>query len=230
MMIDLLKSKEIDVDWPGWPLENNPYGADFDESARIRMIAGGRSLIPYLVRYKDVLGKHLLEIGPFFNPLLVCEDLEKVLSKETVVTFLENDPHALRWLSHRCKANIFDIDIKDIAFRDLLMSNIQLMALRTPGFKKRFDVILISQVLNYVDYCSLLEYLYPILHDSGLLFINNVIDYGIPLLFSEKRPGSNRELRDTVLGYGFRVVEEDIISSTFPEQVNDRLIMILSKR
>jgi len=229
-MIDLLESKKFDVEWPGWPLDDNQYGNDFDEHARVRMVLGGKSLIPYIIKYKDILGGHLLEIGPFFNPILVSDEIERAYSKEKNVTFLENDRHALRWLSHTYKANIFDIDIKDNGFRDLLMKDIQVMANRDLDFKKKFDVILISQVLNYIDYSFLLECIFPILHNNGLLFINNVIDYGIPLLFSGKRPGSNQELRDTALKQGFLIVEEEIIASAFPEQVNDRLIMILSRQ
>jgi hypothetical protein len=40
------------LDWPGWPLDNNPYGDEFDLSARKRMLAGSQMLFPFLKKYK----------------------------------------------------------------------------------------------------------------------------------------------------------------------------------
>ena len=34
--------------WPGWPLENNPFGEYFDLAARKRMLAGNKMLEPFL--------------------------------------------------------------------------------------------------------------------------------------------------------------------------------------
>ena len=44
------------LNWPGWPLESNPYGEKFDLAARKRMLAGSQILAPFIKKYKKDLG------------------------------------------------------------------------------------------------------------------------------------------------------------------------------
>ena len=61
------------LDWPGWRLADNPFGREFDFEGRKRMILGSAKLLPYLSNIKKESGKSILEIGPFFNPLVTPE-------------------------------------------------------------------------------------------------------------------------------------------------------------
>jgi hypothetical protein len=210
-------------------LSENPYGDEFDEPARKRMVIGGRRLIPFLTKNSHLLGKFLLEVGPFFNPLLLSDEVKEVLPASTEVAFLENDPYAIDWLRLKGQANIFNINISDSAFRSRIEHHVSLMGTVFPDFNAKFDGILISQVMNYVDYRFLLESLYPLLNKNGLLFINNVVDYGIPVLFSDKRPGSNQDIVRAAVNCGFSIQEEAVIPRHFSKEGHDRLILVLTK-
>jgi hypothetical protein len=49
-----------------------------------------------------------------------------------------------------------------------------------------FDTVVISQVFNYIDYEKFLKKTHRILKKDGLIFVNNVVQYGIPDCFSKK--------------------------------------------
>jgi len=226
-MLDfIVEDKEkIVVEWPGWSLSDNKYGAEFDKEARIRMVIGSRKLIPYILKYRHGLGDSLLEIGPFFNPLLRFSGLREFLAEDASVTFLENDPNAVAWLRRNHPCRILEIDMNSASFTDDLQTK---LASETPGYANSFNTIIISQVLNYIDHSLLFRSLFQVLRPGGLLFINNVINYGIPPLFSPKRPRSNKEIIKTAMETGYTVLERNTIPKHFKNEPQRRLIVVLS--
>lgn len=225
-MIELVKPKKYEVDWPGWPLSINQFGDEFDEAARIRMIIGGKRLIPFIAKYSDRLGNAFFEIGPFFNPLTVGKELQNVISTDRFIVFLENDPFAVSWLKSTFQANVIVLDMNAPDFRNELSLCLLEEAGRPASL---FDTVIISQVLNYIDFRLLFESVYTLLKPGGLLFINNVINYGIPPLFSPRRPLGNDEVIQGALEKGFTLIEKAIVPNYFKKEMHERLILVLEK-
>lgn len=217
-MIEALIPEKYIVEWSGWPLTDNRFGEEFDRDARIRMVMGGRRLIPYLLKNRKHLNGDLLEIGPFFTPLLYSPELRDVLPSSTRATFLENDRNAVEWLQQQGNCRLLNLDINAASFAGDLRDHLA---------GELFDSIIISQVLNYVDYKSLLTEVFTLLKSGGLLFINNVCDYGLPVLFSEKRPSDNESVVAASLTAGFIVKEQQVIPKYFRKEPADRLILVL---
>lgn len=218
--------KIYDIEWPGWSLDNNKFGKDFDAAARIRMIETGRKLLPYLLDHANPTSKKYLEIGPFFTPILFSDELNDVLPKDKQVSFLENDQNVINWLTENFDCNILKLDINANSFPDELK---QKMVKQFGIYENFYDAITISQIVNYVDYKLLLKNIFSCLKIGGKIFINNVIDYGIPELFSEKRPTSNQEIINVALSLGYKIEFQEELPRTFGEEPHPRLILILSK-
>jgi len=217
-----------EIEWPGWSLENNKYGDEFDADARVRMIETGRKLIPYLLDLNgiDNLNMKYLEIGPFFTPLLFSEELIDLLPNKKSRNFIDNDPNVINYIKNQFDCNILDLDINSKTFsKDLKKKIVNQMGVSD----FLFDNIIISQILNYIDYKLLLQDMYIYLSKSGHVFINNVVDYGIPKLFSVKRPKSNQEIINTAVALGYKVKLKEELSKTFNKEPHDRLILILTK-
>jgi hypothetical protein len=218
--------KSYEIEWPGWSLDHNNFGEDFDAEARIRMIETGRKLLPYVLEYASHSSKQYLEIGPFFTPLLFSDEANNVLTKDRKVCFLENDQNVINWLTEKFDCDVLNLDINATTFPEDLRQN---MITQFGVHENFYDVITISQIVNYIDYKLLLKNIYPSLKTGGNVFINNVIDYGIPVLFSEKRPKSNQEIINTAIALGYKVILQEELSKTFKEEPHQRLILILTK-
>lgn len=179
-----------EFDWPGWPLKDNPYGKEFDLSARKRMVRGSRFLLDLINKYKKTLGKNFLEIGPFFNPLAT-----PILFSGKKIVYWENDYHVIDFLKKRYPQKMcFPLycDLNKIDGSSLLKLRGETENLIGKG--KGFDCIIASNVFNYIDYKLLLMSLKDIANKGCYLFINNVVDYGLPVFFSKDRPKSNKEI------------------------------------
>ncbi|MCF6402532.1 class I SAM-dependent methyltransferase [Chitinophaga filiformis] len=219
-MIDALIPEKYMVEWSGWPLTDNRFGEEFDRDARIRMVMGGRRLIPYLLKNRRQLKGDILEIGPFFTPLLYSPELREVLPASASITFLENDRDALQWLRDQGACRLLNLDMNAVSFAEDLQQQLA---------GEVFDNIIISQVLNYVDYKSLLAELFTLVKSGGHLFINNVCDYGLPILFSGKRPSDNESVIAASLAAGFSIKEQRVIPKYFRKEPADRLILVLQR-
>ncbi|MBI5553487.1 MAG: hypothetical protein HY917_01980 [Candidatus Diapherotrites archaeon] len=220
--------KKDPLDWPGWPLDQNPYGKDFDQEARIRMIAGSEELLPVLKKYIHQADKCILEIGPFFNPLVTPARFS-----EKIICYWENDRHVLEWLAQR-NPNVHAIycDLNAIRGESLLKIRRETQKeLEKEGIREtRFDAIVLSHVLNYVDYKLLLAVLPEFLQKNGQVFINHVTDYGLPAFFSVNRPKNVQEILQTLQETGYWVKEKNLLSPRFPPyQKNKRLILVAQK-
>jgi hypothetical protein len=213
--------------WPGWPLEANPYGAEFDLAARKRMVAGGRALSPFLDQYRSRLGRVILEVGPFFTPLVVPDEFT-----ESIVVYWDNDPHVLKWLAERHDAGralpmrcSFG-DIENPAVACTLRRHLAGAGVHSPGV----DSAIMSQVLNYVDFRWFLTAIHGYVKPGGHIFVNNVVDYGLPPHFSERRPRSIQHTLQVIGETGYTVVEHATLDTPDARyQKNERLIVVATR-
>lgn len=198
-------------EWPGWPIAENSFGKEFDLDARKRMFQGSRALLPLMEKYKDGFGQRLLEVGPFFIPLITKESFP-----DKDIVYWENDPHVIKWLCEFGGVEIEELDL----------NRLELSKQAEP----EFNAVIASEVLNYIDYRTFIAYIHKRIHPEGLLFINNVIEYGLPTLFSEKRPRSIGDIKHSLLESGFSIIEEQLIPSQNPEaQKEPRLVLVATK-
>ncbi len=175
--------------WPGWSCEQE-FDGEFDNAARIRMIEGGKMLLPVLSRYKDHLNAgHILEIGPFFNPLM-----PHILHQQENVTYLENDSNVCQWLKSSYNSNVIHHNIDDI--EEIIYK-----------IKHRYNTVILSQVINYIKYNKLIQNITKMIENNALVFINNVIDYGIETFFSAHRPHNIEETLQPLINNNFKVIE-----------------------
>lgn len=217
---------EKDLNWSGWRLEDNPHGKDFDLEARKRMLLGSNKLEPVIDKYKDQMGQNILEIGPFFNPLITPEKFP-----DSSICYWENDYHVLRHHINNsagkavhpihCDLNLIEGD----SFLKLKLATENVFSEDI-----HFDSIVISHVLNYVDYKMLFVVLKNFIKPGGLIFINNVVDYGLPVFFSDKRPKSIEDTLKSIKDTGYEIVEKEIQESPYKEhQKNERLLVVIKK-
>ena len=207
-----------DLDWPGWPVEDNPAKGELGPDARRRMVEGSKALLPFLEKYRNGAGDRILEIGPFFHPLITQESFP-----DAKISYWENDVHALRYLKEKYGENIFFISRADNPLQFLSLCS------KERNEDGLFDSVIISQVLNYMDYQPFLLELKAIIKAEGIIFINNVINYGLSRLMSGKRPKSIRETIETAEKTGYDVIEKDTFEP--PKKNEDRrLILVLRNR
>lgn len=217
--------KKGQFDWPGWRLNDNPFGEEFDFSARRRMVGGSLKLFPFLKKYEMSLGTYVLEIGPFFNPLVTPD-----LFKGKIIVYWENDKYVLKWLRDNEKKGVYPFycDLNRIdgpSFLNLKLGTEKI--LRKHGAELQFDSVVVSHVLNYIDYKLFFIVLKDFLKKGGLLFVNNVVDYGLPVFFSSRRPMSNTEVVATLRELGYEIVEKEVFDSPYSEhQKNKRLVIV----
>lgn len=223
--MELVSVNRMNLEWPGWPTSENKFGEEFDLPARERMVKGSYALIDFLNEFLELFDGPFLEIGPFFNPLMENILLNKPQMRSSDVFYLENDSHAVAWLESLKLSKVIPIDLNHVNFEK--MFNEFLFADESP--RAYFDSIIVSQVLNYVNFKRVLSHLYSIVKPNGLLFINNVVDFGIPELFSIDRPKSDMEIigYSEQIGFGIEVCK--VIEKQFDKQPYDRLILVLRK-
>lgn len=208
------KRNVSEYDWPGWPLDHNPFGKDFDLAARERMVKGSRMLLPLLQKYG--LGKVVLEAGPFFVPLIVPSD------KRTVI-YADNDPFVVGYLRGKYpKAHGWKWDFQ--GEQELLPVLVQRLGI------SGVDSILASHVLNYLDYSTFLQRMCHLLKEGGTLFLNHSTDYGLPPFFSSKRPKTNQEVVTSLEMIGFSLLEtREIPTENLEIQPHPRLLLVARK-
>lgn len=224
----LVKTTPEKVEFEGWSIDSCSFNGEFDEAARERMIQGGRLLLRYIEAYKLKLGNYILEIGPFFNPL-VNKDM---LAPDQRLAYWENDLHALRWLkeTHLCN-QVFPVacDIKDIGKIEFQFSSCPIFveSNNLKVYSGKFDAVIMSQIINYIDYSAFIAQLRKFIKPGGLLFINNVVNYGIPEFFSAERPKSRAEIMQTLEENEFKILDTELLAP--PRQGDDeRLLLVAS--
>lgn len=227
MMNDVtIKTESTQLPFEGWSLDSCSFNGEFDEAARERMIKGGRLLLRYIHEYKARLGNYLLEIGPFCNPLLSKDMLEP----QQRLAYWENDLYALRWLKEtHLGRQTFPVacDINEIGKIEFQFSScpIFIESNEPKVYTGKFDSIIMSQILNYINYKDFITQLRRFINPGGLLFINNVVNYGIPEFFSAQRPASRREIIQTLEANDFKILAKDLQPSPRPGD-DKRLLLV----
>ncbi len=198
---------KLNFDWPGWRLSANPFGKDFDLAARKRMVKSSFMLAKILKKYKRERAA-VLEVGPFFNPLVTPTTFPNC-----DIFYYENDVHALKWLQKKFGKTTHPVYL-DTELID-------------KERKQLFDFVVVSQVFNYIDYKKFIRSIKCFLRKGSLIFINNVIDYGLPILFSQKRPKSIREMVGAFKKEEYEIIEKTVMN--FPNkryQKNKHLLLV----
>ena len=210
-MLDLTHLTPDQVDWPGWRLTDNPFGQEFDFEARKRMLLGNIQLQPYLEEIKTSDLKNVLEIGPFFNPLVTPERFPGYQ-----ILYWENDPYVIKYLEEKYgeSVDIFSCDLSifnENNIIDLWSDLSEVLKVEHP----QFGHVIMSHILNYVDYKAVFIQLKHFLPKGAMIYINHVVDYGLPRFFNQKRPKSHKELIETLEKLGFSIEIDDAVKDDF---------------
>lgn len=193
---------------------SSSYGKDFDSDAKARMAMGSMLILPLLHVYSEIIKGFCLEVGPHLNPLLNTS-----LFNIDQLTFVDPDEGIVDHLSeifrddNRVRTVLSKID--DSALPDVLGHLV--------------DVTVVSQALNYADLLVALDTITEFTKPNGYLFINNVIDYGIPSLFSANRPQSDNEILAILQQLGWTIEEAIKLPSCLKQQLHPRLILVAKK-
>lgn len=211
-MEQLVKKKRLRVDqWPGWPIHSHSFNGEFDMEARARMVRGSRELLVLLYEYAHMLNKTVLEVGPFFNPL--SHELQHT---DLSITFWENDEHAYNWLNTTFAAQVVRCNIEEIGTTEFM--SIQ-------KNNPLYNTVILSQIFNYIDYKQFILHLREFLNNGCLLFVNNVIHYGLTDFFSEERPQSIEDTIKNMEDQDFKLLKYQILRPPTPNDDN-RLIAV----
>jgi hypothetical protein len=207
---------------------SSEFDGHFDPAAQRRMISGCRKLDPFLEQYRDQLGKMVLECGPYLNPAMPA-----AAHPEKTFFYLDIDPVVIQRLRNRSHTNTFafqcNLDLFEDEMRSGLHESMSRISLNFGREKVQFDSLIISQVRNYVDYKTFFSAIHRYMRPGALVFINNVIDYGIPALFSRERPKSADETILELDQLGFDLLEMVEFETPYPRfQPNDRHILVFS--
>jgi len=193
------------------------HNGEFDLQARRRMIIGSKWLAPLIwENLEHQSRKKILEFGPFTDPLVTSETYSRA-----DINYIDNENKILDYLKQRfprvttLKGNFSELD-------------------KIPEIKdEKFDAMIMSQVLNYIDFRKLLGIAKSKLASGGLIFINNVAHYGIPEYFAPegRRPNSEWDTLQALQDLGFEIKEWIIIPTTnFTNQPLDRLLIVATSR
>jgi len=192
-------------DWSGWRLKDNKFGDEFDLAARGRMVQGCRELMVFIKKYKRSLGRNILEIGPFFDPLIKPSSQYKVY-------YLDRDKFVQGWLRSN-KQRVYGIDLN----KKYTLPN------------SFFSSVVVSQVFNYIDYEKFLKKINGSLVDNGLLLVNNVTNYGIKKLFHKNKPTSLEQTVKVIKSTGYDILEKKIIEFSINNERFKRLLVVAKK-
>lgn len=209
-----------DFNWPGWSLSENKFGGEFDIEARVRMVAG-RDLFRLFVG-KYALGDKIVEVGPFFSPTITVD----TLGPEQSVVYVENDPHALKNMrSTYASGNQALVSEGSVEMLYEKSASPEGMCLK--HLVQNASAILLSQVINYVDYDRIVLAMSSIVSSGTLVLINNVVDYGLPELFHPNRPRSIADTLSTLEASGAKLLDKEIVCAP---RVGDKKRLLLCAR
>ena len=143
-----------------------------------------------LRKYKNYLGETILEIGPFFNPLIT-----RARYHDKKIYYLDKEKHILNQFSKRGvpATHLILHDLNRLGRADYvsLKNKIRKALSSSNSGVDKFDSIIISQVFNYIDYKKFLMRMKRLMTKGGLMFLNNVIGIGQNLEFSEGTCGKS---------------------------------------
>ncbi len=240
---------------------------------------GMASTGPYYLRYLldiikrknnlGLLGPAILEVGPFYHPVLDANQMSWILRSTyngtkglaglgIDLTYWEYDDMARKALEETFRGVInktfereygfpreYDTHKKFLDFTNerhaepgrfhqpLLARVIKggdLNDARSYDHAgKKYDTIILSQVLNYVDYKFVLEKLVGLLNPGGVLILTNTLEQGDRDFFHPLKPQKGRDIHDQLVALGMnvfrtyrntRVVEQEEFDA-LPQRMED---------
>jgi hypothetical protein len=163
------------------------------------MEKGARRLSPYIEKYGA--GKDVLELGPNRHPLVTPATCDGR------IVYLEASNPCIDFLREQFGDAVaivtFDLNGAWDGADNLLRRHLADVLHRAPYF----DSLVVSQVLNHVDYRALLRACAELVRAGGLLFLNNIMNYGGRMLMHPRRPKGMEELLASAAQIGFDPVE-----------------------
>jgi hypothetical protein len=192
------------------------------------MVQGSKPLKAFLDRYKSLLGSVVLECGPYSNPLVV-----PAVHSGTHIFYWDVDVSALEELVKLPVARNTLVTAQHVDFRKLekpedaarfegrVHRAYQKAGL---GMKASFNSIVISSVLNYVDFQNFLSFVSRFQRPGDHIFIGNVIDWGIHDEMHPRRPFLNEDIPRVLKTLGYEIVEQDTTPRWFQPHNNFRLV------
>jgi hypothetical protein len=146
---------------------------------------------PLIKRFQDKLGRVRLDVGPLFNPSFEpCNSYHAVywdcdaFALNRIAKEQSKNVHCLHVDLNYLSQNPKEHDAFVVRSRELLGS------IKSEGF----DSIILSQVLNYIDFSALLALVSSLQAPGGLLLVYNAINIGTNKYFHAQRPKSNQEI------------------------------------
>jgi hypothetical protein len=224
-----MAKKQNKIEMPKWSLSDAGCIGLLDRPSRKRMIASCRRLLPYIRKYRCSLGEMILEIGPFFDPLVTPARFP-----HKTLFYLDKEAHVLKYLKNKRMRNTHLIahDLNRIygnnypEFKGKLLKALK----RANSNSDHFDSIVISQVFNYIDYKRFLFRIKKFLKRGGMMFFNNVTNCGAEHLFSKKRPRSVKETIEVFMVAGYQIVEKRTLKPVWKEFKKRNQLILIAKR
>lgn len=155
---------------------------------------GAGYLRPLVLKYSaKLLGQKILEIGPLYHPVIEPTDLQSILQGRSV-TYWEYDKLAAQklreWTTLSSQPNKISVEQVDL-------NNIN------PNKTEQFDTVIISQVLNYVDYNKALKDISKFIKPGGKIIITNTLEQGDRDFFHLKKPQKAADIETALVSLGF---------------------------
>jgi hypothetical protein len=186
-----------------------PGAADAEKALSARcmsgpyMRTGARRLLPYLG--KHVLGEQVLELGPNRHPLVTPD-----MCAGRIVYLEISDP-CIQFLREEFGESVtivrFDLNEAWGAGDNVLRRHLSRALYGDSANAVSFDSVVMSQVVNYVDYRRLLHACAEMLRVDGLVFFNNIMSHGSERWFHSGRPKDIEEFLDSASKIGFEPIE-----------------------
>lgn len=167
------------------------------------MLRGQEVIAGMIARRLPETADPILEVGPFMNPLV-----NPASGREIV--YWDKDWPSLERLAAlgEGRAHPIFVDLNRAPQEgrvEFLRLNRQILAGR-PGF----GAIVISQVLNYVDFRETLGLLARFQAPGGLIFVANAVRHGDPMFFHPNRPRRLGEVEERLAELGYEIEERHV--------------------
>lgn len=168
------------------------------------MEAGAKRLLPMIERYRAELGHAILELGPNKHPLITPE------THDGRIVYVEVSEPCIEFLKAKFNDAVtvtvvrFDLNHVFAGGRNRLQ---EAVAAGLKPEEAQFNALILSQILNYIDYRRVLEACAELGAADALLFVNNIMNHGVGSMLHEARPRSLGEFVEAATEFGFEPIE-----------------------
>lgn len=206
-----------------WAKGDTHHG-EFDKKGIKRMILGSWQLRRFL---KIKKGKNVLEVGPFFNP-----QITPTTNPTNPIVWWENEREVINYLTkkygERYRPIYVDLNRLRQSLNKLEKDTQDKLITQIKKSKDiKFDIVIASQVLNYVNFRNFLYIIKRFIKKNGIIYINNVANYGLPKFFSPNGPKTNDELLEAIEEHGFKIIK--IVKLPKPRPKDNYRIIVIAK-